>query len=179
MKHATLAAVVLAAISSVNVASASDGTITFNGELLATTCNVTVDGQAADASVTLPVVGVSQLSSTGATAGQTKFSIDLSNCEGTLNTATAFFEAGSTVDSNGRLSNSGTAGTNVSLQLRDAGNTNQPVIVVGNSSQNTNNYYGEITNGSLTLPYLVEYYANQPTIPGLVESNVTYSIIYK
>ncbi|WP_158784613.1 fimbrial protein [Pantoea sp. BAV 3049] len=179
MKYATLSAVIVAALSSVNIASASDGTITFNGELQATTCNVSVDGLGSDANVTLPVVGVSQLSTAGATAGQTKFSIDLSNCEGTQNTATAFFESGQNVDSNGRLSNTGSAGTNVSLQLRDGSNTNTPVIIVGNTSQETNNFYGDIANGSLSLPYLVEYYANQAAIPGLVNSSVTYSIIYK
>ncbi|MEW5288913.1 fimbrial protein [Erwinia papayae] len=178
MKYATLAAVIFAACSSANVYAAAEGTITFNGTLQATTCNSSINGGDASADVELPIVGVNQLASAGQTAGQTQFTIGLSGCEGVLTTAAAFFETGDTVDSNGRLiDQNDTTDQKVAFQLRNAGN--QSIIVVGNSSQETNNTYGEMVDGSLTLPYLVEYYANSAAGAGTVTSNVTYSIMYK
>ena len=88
------------------VSAASSGTITFNGELTANTCDVSVDGQGADATVTLPTVSVSQLDKATKTSGQTGFNMTLSNCSGTLESASAFFEAGPSLDlSTGRLIN--------------------------------------------------------------------------
>lgn len=45
--------------------AASTGTITFNGELTDSTCDVSIDGQGADASVTLPTVSINQLAAQG------------------------------------------------------------------------------------------------------------------
>ncbi|WP_447883474.1 fimbrial protein, partial [Serratia fonticola] len=102
-----IVASLIAAFGSVGMAqAASTGTITFNGELTATTCDVVVDGQAADATVTLPTVGTNQLNAATKRAGDTGFVMALNNCAGTLQTAAAYFEAGSSVDlTTGRLKN--------------------------------------------------------------------------
>ncbi len=84
----TLFAVLGATVSSAN--AASTGTITFNGELTATTCDAVVDNQAADATVVLPTVGINQLVNPGETAGIQAFNIALTNCQGTLQSASAF-----------------------------------------------------------------------------------------
>ena len=190
MKKLFIAASILAAFAGMNAQAASTGTIYFNGELTATTCNVVVDNQAADATIQLPTVGTNQLTEAGQTAGETSFNMALSDCKGTLKTASAFFENGTTVDTNGRLKNTSTgapatateeaksAATLVSLQLLDGGNNGAP-IVVGNSSQVANNAYADIATGSATLPYSVRYYADGATTPGLVKSQVVYSIQYK
>ena len=58
MKKLTIVASLVALFGSAGLAqAASTGTITFNGELTATTCDVIVDGEAADATVTLPTIG--------------------------------------------------------------------------------------------------------------------------
>ena len=160
--------------------AASTGTITFNGLLTANTCDVSVDGQTADATVVLPTVGINQLNAATKTAGQTGFNMALTNCSGTLETASAFFESGSSVDTaTGRLKNlSGTA-TNVSLQLLDASSPSNAVIPVGNQSQTINTVYKDISGGNATLPYAVRYYAESATTAGTVVSNVVYSIQYK
>ncbi|EFE96266.1 MULTISPECIES: fimbrial protein [Serratia] len=180
MKKLIVAAAVVAAFAGVNAQAASTGTITFNGELTATTCDVIVDGQTADATIVLPTVSVNQLTTAGQTAGQTGFNMSLSNCEGTLKTASAFFESGSSVDLvTGRLKNvSGTA-TNVGLQLRDASSASNAVIQAGNSNQTSNTTYVDVASGSANLPYNVEYYADGKTTAGTVVSNVIYSIQYK
>ena len=60
MKKLAIAASLIAVFGTVGLAqAASTGTITFNGELTANTCDVIVDGQAANATVVLPTVSTS------------------------------------------------------------------------------------------------------------------------
>ncbi|ALX92406.1 fimbrial protein [Serratia fonticola] len=182
MKKLAIVASLVAVFGSVGLAqAASTGTITFNGELTATTCDVVVDGQTADATVTLPTIGTNQLTAATQTAGDTGFVMALNNCAGTLQTASAFFEAGSSVDlTTGRLKNlNGAGATGVSLQLLDANNTTPTVINAGNQIQRTTAGYKDISSGSADLSYIVRYYAEAPTTAGLVDSNVVYSIQYQ
>ncbi|MFK3663529.1 fimbrial protein [Scandinavium sp. NPDC088450] len=159
--------------------AASTGTITFNGQLTATTCDANVDGQGPDATIVLPTIGTNQLTAAGDTAGRTGFNIALTNCAGTLQTASAFFEAGSTVDQvTGRLKNTGGDASNVSLQLRELDGA-EPVIQAGNSNQTANATYYDISSGAADLPYSVEYYADGATTAGTVNSSVIYSIQYQ
>ncbi|CNH97952.1 MULTISPECIES: fimbrial protein [Yersinia] len=179
MKNLAIIASVVAAFVGVSTAqAASTGTINFTGELTASTCNVSVDGQGADATVVLPTVSTSQLASADQVAGNTGFNMALSNCTGALKTVSAFFEAGSSVDIvTGHLKNvSGSAGQ-VSLELLDG--SNMTPIKAGDTSQATNTTYIDASSGSATLPYAVQYYANGETTPGTVISNVVYSIQYK
>ncbi|QXN65173.1 fimbrial protein [Serratia fonticola] len=182
MKKLALVASLVAAFGAVNMAqAASTGTITFNGELTATTCDVIVDGQAADATVVLPTMGINQLDAVTKTAGDTGFIMALNNCAGTLTTAAAYFEAGSSVDlTTGRLKNlNGAGATNVSLQLLDANNASPTVINAGNQIQSTTAGFKDISGGSANLSYIVRYYAEAATTAGLVDSNVVYSIQYQ
>ncbi|EOY8407216.1 fimbrial protein [Enterobacter hormaechei] len=181
MNKLSLIATLATIFGTVNVVhAASTGTITFNGELTASTCDVVVDGQAADATVVLPTIGVNQLNAATKTAGDTGFNMALNNCTGTLQSASAFFQAGPSVNQvTGRLNNlSGTA-TNVSLQLLDASSPTRAVIQVGNQNQVTNTTYKSVSSGSVTLPYTVRYYAEGATTAGTVVSNVVYNIQYQ
>ncbi len=167
-------------VMSAGTQAASTGTITFNGELTANTCDVIVDNQAKDATIVLPTISTSQLTAAAQVAGRTGFNMALSNCAGTLKTAAAFFEAGATVDPvTGRLKNTATTGgaTNVSLQLLDGANSS--VIAAGNSNQTTKNTYVNVATGTASLPYAVQYYADGATTAGTVKSSVVYSIMYK
>ncbi|MBL5860841.1 type 1 fimbrial protein [Serratia fonticola] len=181
MKKLAIAASLIAVFGTVGLAqAASTGTITFNGELTANTCDVVVDGQQADATVILPTVSTSQLQTATRTAGDTGFVMALSNCAGTLETASAFFQAGASVDAvTGRLLNTTGGATNVSLQLLDASSPTQAVIKAGSQDQVTAMTYQDVTGGSATLPYIVRYYAEAPTTAGTVVSNVVYSIQYQ
>ena len=162
------------------VQAASTGTITFSGELTANTGDVSVDGQGADATVVLPTVSTSQLDAATKTAGETGFVMALNNCANTLQTASAFFESGTSVDLvNGRLKNMTGNATNVSLQLLDASSSSQSVIHVGNTNQTTGNTYVNVSSGTANLPYTVRYYAEDETTAGTVGSNVVYSIQYQ
>ncbi|MFC0228573.1 fimbrial protein [Serratia aquatilis] len=181
MKKLAIVASLVAAFGSIGMAqAASTGTITFEGELTATTCDVIVDGQTADAKVVLPTVSINQLAGPAQTAGRTGFNMALSNCSGALETASAFFEAGTSVDLvTGRLKNMNGTAENVSLQLRDESSANETVIKAGSQSQILGTTYKDITSGSANLPYAVEYYAEDATLAGTVRSNVVYSIQYQ
>ncbi|EMF0789995.1 fimbrial protein [Klebsiella quasipneumoniae] len=164
--------------------AASTGTITFNGELTDTTCDVDVNGQGADATVTLPTVSINQLTAPGNTTGRTSFNMNLSKCvigtEGGHSKVAAFFQPGDTVDlSTGRLKNVGGDATMVDLQLLDASG-NYKAINVGNTDQVNDMTYVDIKeDGTALLPYAVEYYANGQTTAGTVTSSVVYNLQYK
>ncbi|WP_196067769.1 fimbrial protein, partial [Serratia sp. Res13-Sevr-LER1-36-b] len=116
----------------------------------------------------------------GTTRGDTGFVMALNNCSGTLQTASAFFEAGASVDQvTGRLKNMTGGATGVSLQLLDGSSPSPAVIQAGNQNQVTNTTYKDISSGSASLPYIVRYYAEAPTTAGTVVSNVVYSIQYQ
>ena len=167
--------------------AASTGTITFNGMITGTTCDVSVDGGAADATVTLPTVSDTTLATANATTGKTNFVMSLTNCniaDSGENQVAAFFQAGATVDNTtGRLKQMATgptAATNVSLQLSD-GFTNDPIFV-GNSSQITTNHFEAMSGDpaeEIRLAYMVEYFAEDAVTPGLVNSQVVYNLQYK
>jgi major type 1 subunit fimbrin (pilin) len=179
MKKLTIVASLIAVFGTVGMAqAASTGTITFNGELTANTCDVTIDGQQTDATVILPTVSTGTLDSANRTAGDTSFMMALENCADSTQTASAFFQAGPTVDANGRLKNGGTA-SNVSLQLLDGSSAVQDVINIGSQEQVGRTVYKEIVGGRVSLPYIVRYFAEDATTAGTVISNVVYSIQYQ
>lgn len=174
----------LASLVSMGTYADSTGTITFNGELTDTTCEVDINGQGSDATVVLPTVGINELVTPGDVTGRTSFNMNLTNCvigtNGNHNKVAAFFQPGSTVDlGTGRLINtSGSAGS-VGLQLLDASN-NYSAINIGNTDQvNSTAYININSDGSALLPYAVEYYADGQTTPGTVVSSVIYNLQYK
>lgn len=175
---------VLLAAAATQSAFASDGTINFTGELVDSTCTVTVNGVVgpAPATVTLPKVSAAQLKTANATAGQTGFNITLSACTGTSTTAAAFFEAGAGVNPlTTNLKNSDATATgakNVELQLVDA--TNGSVIKAGDFGQVAGtSKIMKNGSGNTILPYAVQYIATGLTTAGKVASQVTYSITYQ
>lgn len=183
MKKLTIIASLITSFASVGLTQAGNsGIITFNGKLTANTCDISIDGQAADATVTLPTVSINQLDATSRTAGDTSFVMALTDCSGpTLNAASAFFLAGASVDvRTGRLKNMSGDATNVSLELLDGSNTDSAsVIMIGSQEQASKTIYQSISGGKANLPYIVRYYAEDATTAGTVSSNVVYSIQYQ
>ncbi|MFO2463024.1 type 1 fimbrial protein [Pseudomonas sp. 15FMM2] len=180
MNYKARALAVLVAATATSAAMAADGTINFNGELVAETCTVAVNGAAADGTVvTLPTLSTSVLASAGKVAGATGFNIQLSKCSATLKTASAFFESGANVDpKSGNLITKGAAG-NVQLQLLDG--VTGLAIKAGDTGQVSSTSRINIDPVALTaeLPYAVQYYAQGVTTPGKLNSAVTYSINYQ
>lgn len=185
MKKTLFAAALAATVGLASVAQpshAADGTITFQGEVVDVTCEVTGGGGATgkgDLTVTLPKVAVSALAAAGNTAGETPFSLNLSGAGCTDGkTAEMFVETASSafVDpATGNLRNgaaSGAGQVQVELinpdnnsQINLATNANQPTATIDSSN-------------TATLNYVARYRATGTATAGAVNSDLTYSMIY-
>lgn len=158
----------------VNAAEASDGTISFTGNIESQTCAVSVNGGTSSATVPLPTVASGLLKTSGQTAGDTRFTLALSNCETKTGNVYAYFEQTANVNADGRLTNTGSA-TNVDLQLLDK---NGKEINAGSADQTTSPATEALDAGVATLTYIARYYATAAATSGTVASSVTYSISY-
>lgn len=181
MNRKALALAVLVCATGAQFANAADGTINFNGELVNQTCTIAVDGVVtpAVATVTLPTISTSLLTTAGQAEGRTGFNIQLTSCVGAATTAAAFFNSGSTVDPvSGNLNNMTGTATNVQLQLVDA--QGGAIIQAGNTNQKTQTTRNTIdASGAANMPYAVQYFATGATTPGTVVSSVTYNVDYQ
>jgi major type 1 subunit fimbrin (pilin) len=178
MKKTLLGTIVALTVSAVALpASAGIGTITINGKLTQSTCTVKVNGGTPDAVVTLPELPTSELATAGTTAGDTAFTMNLSNCTPVDGAVRAYFEHGPTVDAaSGRLNNTNATGAgNVQVELLDAA-TNS--LYVGNTSQRDNTAT-KLQSGAADLVYTARYYATGKSTAGELATSVTYSIDYE
>ncbi|UVL43187.1 type 1 fimbrial protein [Pseudomonas sp. B21-040] len=161
-------------------AQASDGTINFVGAIKDVTCTVQAAGTSGISTVTLPTITKSALTTVGATAGDTNFNIELTNCSGTDVSGSGVavhFEPGVNVNANGRLTNNGAA-TGVDLALYET-NAASPLNLGVAPTAAYKSMTGATPNGSATLPYTVKYYATSATPgAGTVTSSVVYSVVY-
>ena len=198
IKRAAAAAGIVAAIALPMSGLASDGTITFNGAVTASSCSIDVDGSGnGDGTVTLPTVDTAALTNGAAKtdAGGKFFYITLSGCSAASDLGAAspggtapttvqiYFEAGPNVDeTTGGLINVAAGGykSNVEVKLYNASNS----AVVGT----------QITPGHDTVQAPVQtigseaqqwFYAGYSTeaaataaTAGTVSTSVTYSIKY-
>ncbi|MDF7659017.1 fimbrial protein [Erwiniaceae bacterium L1_54_6] len=157
--------------------SASDNTISFQGEVTAETCSVTVNGNTTSPVVLMPTVSTTDLSASGDTAGATTFTMGLTGCTGdsTASTTVSTVFVGNNVSSTGNLTNTGTAG-NVEVQLLDP----QDAVI-----DLTDGY---TASGDLTLAsgetessanYNVQYYATGVPTAGTVVASLQYAVSYQ
>lgn len=179
MKKIIATAVIGMGILSSGMAVASDGTITINGLVTTTSCNVTVDGGTADATVTLPDVSSVQLAETGDVAGAKDFTFALTGCT-TGGKVRAYFENDNVNSGTGNLDNSTLPGdggaTNVQVQITDGAGTRIDLA----SAAQANNPYVDITDDAATLPYKAQYVSsNGQVIAGLVNTNLVYTLEYQ
>ncbi|WMY75942.1 fimbrial protein [Buttiauxella selenatireducens] len=157
-------------------AFASDGSITINGKITGTTCDIDIGGAGADGTVTLPTVSTSALSAAEDVAGKTLVKIDLTNCSDT-GSVRAFFNTTNVNSSTGNLLNiaaTGTPATNVEVQLL---NKTQGVIDL---RTNDTNPYETITGDAATLEYYAQYIAKTAAAgEGDVSTKAVFSLDYQ
>ncbi|MDO1528967.1 fimbrial protein [Fulvimonas sp. R45] len=158
-------------------ARAADGTVTFNGKVLSSTCTVS-NATGGNVAVTLPDVPVSNFTAQGSTAGLTPFSLNLTGCPTTPSGVVvgAAFSGASIDGTTGAIKNATGAGnSNVEVQMTNAGGT------AVNLNTNPNPVNATISaGGTATLSYQAQYY--QPTstavTAGTVAASVTYTLTY-
>ena len=183
MKKTLLSATLVAALGAlafvpaVQAATAIDGTITINGQVVAATCTVAVNGGTANGTVTLKPAPTSALNAAAATYGDMPFTIGVTGCDASLNgkTVTPFW-SGTNINGNNRLNNTGTA-TKVDLQLLNSDDTATINLSGGENNQATTGV--AVASGAATMTYYARYYATGAATPGTVSSTVNYTLIYQ
>jgi major type 1 subunit fimbrin (pilin) len=186
LSAALVAATGLAAMAP-HSAFASDGKITFTGEVMDVTCTIhpgagTTPGTGNDFTVALAPVGKGALP-LGASANTKAFFVTVGAAgeTGCTNGKTAWltFDYNPTVvDSvTGALENQAAGGSNVQVRLK---NKNGGVINLATDTGNAKTDSGVMIAGNTaTLEYAAEYYAAKAAATaGLVSTWVTYSVAY-
>ncbi|CAG9261273.1 F17 fimbrial protein [Burkholderia diffusa] len=183
MKKITMlmSAVGLAAAFGANVAHASDGSVFFQGAVIASTCKISNVLANGNVTVMLPNVGTAQLSAAGKTAGRTPFSFQLTGCSTAAYAPTQVavaFEPGPAVNlATGRLKPTGTANPAANVEIGLLNDTYQP-IKVGAAFEDQSSQVVKIVDGGATLQYAAEYVATGVATAGDASTYVTYSLVY-
>lgn len=161
-------------------ARASDGTITFTGSVLSSTCSVgSATGgtvSSGDVSVVLPDVQSSAFTVKGSVAGLTPFTLNLTGCPTTPSgvvVGAAF--SGTSIDSTtGAITNSGGT-SNVEVQMTNSSGA----AIALNTDANPVNATVSGT-GTASLSYEAQYYQPSATAvtAGTVSAPVTYTLTY-
>jgi major type 1 subunit fimbrin (pilin) len=174
----TFAIFCLAYAGFVSQAYASDGTISFTGNISTTTCSISVAGSGNNGAITLPSISTKALSAALATAGTAPFSISLSGCTGAATQAAIWFENDSNVNAAGRLINTGTA-SNVDVAIYNTASSTPIPIGQTSSVFGSSGTAFPISSGSATLKYLAKYYATGVATAGTVVASVNYTVQYQ
>jgi major type 1 subunit fimbrin (pilin) len=164
-----LAVLISAGLVSASVFAASDNTINFQGEVTTETCSVSVNGNNASPVVLLPTVSTTDLAASGATAGDTTFTVGVSGCAGDSTSATKI----STVFVGNNVS--GTA-KNVEVQILDPKDAVVNLTSGYTGSGDLTLQTGE-TSGSAT--YSARYYASGTPTAGTVTASLQYAVTYQ
>jgi major type 1 subunit fimbrin (pilin) len=173
------ALLLVGAASASQIASATDGTITFTGSVTPQTCTINGNGSGSNNfTVPLPTVSTSALSAVGQVAGSTPFSIALTACTPASGNVQTYFEPGPTVDTTtGNLVLTTGGATNVEIGLL---NGDLSKITVGAAAASQNSKSVAISSaGAATLKYYAQYVATGVATAGAANSSVTYSLVYQ
>ncbi|CDL85279.1 fimbrial protein [Xenorhabdus szentirmaii] len=170
-------AMTLGVLSSTSVMADSGGTITFVGEVLATTCNVTLDSSSsANGTVSLPSALLSDLDIDGKFAGETSFTLNLTGCVQPSHRSAppipfAYFSGGNSAN---RLDNTkkSDGATNVEIELLDSAKNTIKI-------DDVNQQRTQAITGTGKLQYYARYRATGKATAGGVSSMVSYNIQYK
>jgi major type 1 subunit fimbrin (pilin) len=176
MKKILLVAAAAAGLASIAPAFATDGTITVNGKVNATTCTIANNG---NVTVTLPDVSTTSLAAANATAGRVPFSINLSGCAAGTK-ATAYFETASNIDpvtGNLRNTTGATYATNVQVRLYNADGVSAINLAGATTAQNSQQVTFAGTSGAMN--YHAAYFATGQATGGLVATSVIYTMQYQ
>lgn len=155
-------------------ANAADGTITFNGRVLAKSCVIQNSGSI---DVDLPWVYTTALANAGDTTGDTDFSISISGCDTALTSAQAFFSGTSINDSTNRLTLDAGGASGVEIELLNG--NGDPVLLGQSSAALQESQVFPMTNGGATLEYTARYVATGSVSPGAANSSVQFTMIYE
>lgn len=155
---------------------AADGTVTINGKVIDQTC--TVGGTTGNYTVTLPTAAKSSLATANATTGDTKFTINLTNCPAG-DVGIYYDNTNANINTAGRLNNTVTTGgaTNVNIQLL---NSAKAVIDLTKDMTGQSLVSTKIATagGAANIDFYARYFATAAATAGNVSTTATYSVVY-
>ncbi|MEG0277673.1 MAG: fimbrial protein [Morganella sp. (in: enterobacteria)] len=185
----TLFAIITAACAT-SAFAASDNTVRFRGEVANQTCSLDINGTEKSPIVLLPTVSLNDFKdgatiTTGKTAGDTEFTINVSGCSPTKTGGTAnnmesslhIAFVGNAVTTANNLGNTGDA-AGVSIQLTD---NNVPFKFTSGDLVKSSQPVTIADDGSVApITYVARYYAEDSAITaGTVMASAQYAITYK
>lgn len=153
-------------------------TLTFQGEVTSQTCKATINGQT-NSTILLPTVSTAELSTAGAKAGLTPFTINIADCQSDaadLNVTTKFL--GHNVTSNGNLGNTATTNPaqNLAIQLTADAGGSTPIVLNGVTS--ATGLVLSANETTATHQFAAQYYAEGPVTAGSITAIVEYTLSY-
>ncbi|KWA15782.1 fimbrial protein [Burkholderia cepacia] len=180
MKTKLISALLLVGAATVSqIASAADGTITFNGSVTAQTCTINGNGSGSNNfNVALQSVSTSALTTAGQYANRTPFNIALTACTPASGNVHTYFEPGPTVDTaTGNLILTAGGATNVEIGLLNGDYT--PIVLGAPDASQNSKSTAISAAGTATLKYYAQYVATGAATAGAATSSVMYSLIYQ
>lgn len=153
-------------------AAAEQGSVNVTGVVMANTCTIS------DASkvVTLPNVGVSDLSLAGSTAGETTFSITFSGCLNSTGSGTPYFESNGSISNLGRLQNAMGTAANIEVELLNSNGSSIDLSKIGGSQAVVS---APISSNSGTIQLKARYFSLGSPQPGSFSSSLSYTMYYQ
>lgn len=182
--------VIITAACATSAFAASDNTVRFRGEVANQTCSLDINGTEKSPIVLLPTVSLNEFKdgatiTTGKTAGDTEFTINVSGCSPTktgdnpndMETSLHIAFVGNAVTTANNLGNTGDA-AGVSIQLTD---NNIPFKFTSGDLVKSSQPVTIADDGSVApITYVARYYAENSTITaGTVMASAQYAITYK
>lgn len=167
----------LAAIST-SAFAVSDNTVQFRGEVNSQTCSVNINGNPTAPIVLLPAVSTDNLKTAKSTAGDTKFTVNVTGCSSASAATIKTVFAGSNITSEGNLGNTGTA-ANVSIQILDSDGSTALKFINGATVQTTS--FDKVSSETTASQELTaRYFAETASVgAGTVIASAQYSIAYQ
>lgn len=175
MKKLTLPATVLLALVAGGAQAATGGQISFTGHVLEDTCDVSVNGGGADASINLPSISTSEFDTVGSTAGEQRFTITLNGCS-VGQTYKVDFGSANINPGTGNLTFNGEALSMSGIELQIA-NEELEAIDLRTNDNNASKLLEEA--GPLEFAYYARYVQTSELVSaGTADTALLYSIRY-
>jgi len=185
MKHLALA--LLLGCAAQAALAQQEQIATFSGTVVADVCTVSVNGTGSeDGTVAFePVLSNNALNRADTVAGETAFTLELSDCGLTSGTMRAhFYNSAAGAVTNGLLNKTDTSGTGSgwSIQLRSSDDKPLYFYTTSVVAQNMADPGGVLdATGSTSITYKARYYrasAKTPIVPGTLRGHATYVLYY-
>jgi major type 1 subunit fimbrin (pilin) len=158
------------------VLASDSGTITVNGMLRTGTCNVSVGGGGANATIVLPPQKASDLSGAGQIAGKSPFRLSLDSCHlgGEGKVYVYFHNDQASLDPSGRLNNISSGSPAGNIQLEVLNSTGGALNLKATENlQNAGPPQSPSVGAGAAFDYFIQYYATGVSTPGTVSSSLT------